>query len=222
MLFYQNIVATALVIGIFVIISDRPSKPPSAVALKEPDEPQFWANLKIALKNRDYVLLLVIFMMIDGVFVLFGVVIDPYLEGLGYTTTDASIVGGLVVLIGVIACIVSGLILDKYPKYLLLTRMICFGSFVGMCGAYAIFPYTNVPLICVLGSFVGTFLVPVIPVGAAFVAELTFPLPEGITIGMMHMVAQCGTIPLGTLCSFYFSNQMHAKNDHQRTLICNA
>ena len=222
MLFYQNLVATALVIGLFAIIRDRPSKPPSLVALKEPDEPRFFQNLKIALKNRDYVLLLVVFTMIDGVFVLFGVVIDPYLEGLGYTTTDASIVGGLVVLIGVIACIVSGLLLDKYPKYLLFTRMICFGSFVGMCGAYAIFPFTNVPMMYGFGCMVGIFLVPILPVGAAFVAELTFPLPEGITIGLMHMVAQVGSIPLGTLTSFYFSNQMHAKNDHQRTLICNA
>ena len=53
---------------LFIVISDRPKVPPSAVSLQDQDkdEQAFLQNLKEAFKLRSYVLLLVVFGIING------------------------------------------------------------------------------------------------------------------------------------------------------------
>ena len=220
MIFYQNIVATFILVGFIVLIRDRPAKPPSAVALKEPEAINFCENVKILLKNRDYLLTISINIMVDGVFVLFGVIIDPYLEALGYTTTAASIVGGIVVLIGAFAAIMFSVWLDRHHRYLFGLRLLSFGSFVSLAAAYAIFPLTKLYLVCGLGILVGIFLVPMYPMSASYIAESTFPLPESVSLGLMNLCEQLLLFPLGALVSFFFSDGMPF-SEYDRTLICN-
>ena len=220
MIFYQNICVTFILVSFMLIIKDRPAKPPSAVALKEPEAIKFFENVKVLVKNRDYLLTMALYIMVDGVFVLFGVIIDPYLEALGYTSTASSIVGGIVVLIGTFASIMFSLWLDKQHRYLFGLRLLCFGALVSLSAAYAIFPVTKLYVVCGLGICVGVFLVPMYPMVAAYVAESTFPLPESVSLGLMNMCEQLCLFPLGALASFIYSDAMPV-SEYDCTLICN-
>lgn len=101
---------------------------------------------------------------------------DPFFESLGFTSTEVSLLGGLVVISGVIASLVVGFLLDKYRKYILMFRLVCFGSTVIWLACYGIFPSENIYFVAVTTVFIGAFLVPILPVGTAFAGEITFPM----------------------------------------------
>lgn len=96
-----------------LLVRERPEYPPSFVALKKQEETQFFKMLGMALGNKSFVLILIIFAALDGVFGGIGVVLNPFLTSLNFTSTDVSLLGGIFVASGVLSSIVVGKLLDK-------------------------------------------------------------------------------------------------------------
>jgi len=92
-----------------------------------------------AIKLKNFVYLLIVFGLLDAIFVAFGVVLDPFFEALGFNTTEISILGGSFVIAGVFSSIVAGILLDKYRKYNLILRIISFGSAIILVVSFGIF-----------------------------------------------------------------------------------
>lgn len=57
----------------------------------------------------------------------FGISVDPIFGPLGFTNFDIAVLGVCVVAGGVCASMLSGFILKAYRKYLIMTRISCFG-----------------------------------------------------------------------------------------------
>ena len=70
MIWVQNIIISAIAIPFFFMIKDAPDKPPSLVALKEPENKNLMLTFKKVSKNRNYMLLLVIFELLTLFFAL--------------------------------------------------------------------------------------------------------------------------------------------------------
>lgn len=167
-----------------------PKLPPSLVALEKPKEAPFCENIKEALKLPEYLKLIGVFTLMQGSFLAFGTNINQLFTPVGFSDIDISILGAGVILMGVVASMVAGVVLNKYHKYLLMTRVACFGTFTLL--TLALFSYTtkNVTLITV-NMIVGAMcMVPVIPVSIDFSAELTFPQDETVTTGFLLMSSQ--------------------------------
>ena len=76
MIWVQNIIVTAIAVPFFFMIKDAPDKPPSIVAMKEPEDKSLMPTLHKVKKNRNFILLLFIFAFMEGVFFCFGVTVD--------------------------------------------------------------------------------------------------------------------------------------------------
>lgn len=80
------------------------------------------------------------------------------------------------VISGVISSLVTGILLDKYQKYLLTLRIICWGTTLIFVITFTIYVESNDYYLYTMCILIGTLLVPILPVGSAFGGELTFPM----------------------------------------------
>jgi FLVCR family feline leukemia virus subgroup C receptor-related protein len=93
--------------------------------------------------------------------------------------------GGIFIIFGLISSIIAGVLLDKYSCYLKLYRAICAGTTITFALMLATFPLGNVWLVGVNLAIAGSIVIPIMPVGIAFACELTFPLSETVTNGLL-------------------------------------
>lgn len=76
MLWVQNIWISAICVPYIIIIREKPEFPPSVVSLEKPKEANFCANIGNALRLKSYVLLMIVFMLLQGGFLAFGININ--------------------------------------------------------------------------------------------------------------------------------------------------
>jgi len=138
-----------------------------------------------ALSDQSFVYLLISFTMIFSVFSALCVVIDPFLQSLGFDEVKVSLTGGLFVLAGVASSLIFGLILDKHRKYLWTTRCLCFGTLLMVLACQGTFLIDNSYVVGGCTIIIGALVVPISPVGISFAGELTFPIQEAIVVGIV-------------------------------------
>jgi FLVCR family feline leukemia virus subgroup C receptor-related protein len=114
-------------------------------------------------------------MLLQGGFLAFGTNINQLFTPVGFSEVDISILGAGVITMGVAASMVAGIVLNKYHKYLLMTRLAAFGTFILLGTALITYQTRNVTLITVNMIIAAACMVPVIPVSIDFAGELTFP-----------------------------------------------
>lgn len=129
-------------------------------------------------------------MLMQGSFLAFGTNINQLFTPVGFLDVDISILGAGVILMGVVASMVAGIILNKYHKYLVMIRLSAFGTTIILGLALLTFTTHNVTLITINMIIGACCLVPVIPVSIDFSAELTFPQDETVTTGFLLMTSQ--------------------------------
>lgn len=199
---YQNIWITLITIPFVFIIRDGPTHPPSLVATKDPEERDFCSALSEVLQIRSYVLLLVIFMMVDGSFISMSDIISQLFTDYHYTETDTSMFGGVTVIFGVTSSMCVGIMLQKKSNYLVAIRCVCVGTMCCFVLAAIILPLGNFWATLFTVGLLGACLVPVIPASMGLGAELTFPMAPALTNGILLMTGQLGGAVFGILSEF--------------------
>jgi len=150
---------------------------------------------KELLSNKSYLFCVISFNFLYGIYTSLGAVVAELTHPYGYEPSDNSIFGATFILSGVIGSFVYGVLLDKYNRYKLTMSVICFSAIFSFGLAFWTLPSRNVGLFAVNLVLVGISVLPIIPVAFAFSVELTFPLAEALSNGMMIMVSQIfGTI----------------------------
>ena len=130
----------------------------------------------------------------------FGVSVYPLFEPLGFTTVNISTLGLFVVFFGVVSSLMNGVLLRCYHKFLFMVRVQCFGTaFFLLCAVYLF--QTDYRRILALNMIIGAiFLIPIIPIGIAFSAELTFPTDETVSQGFLLMMSYGTGFILSNIC----------------------
>jgi hydrogenase-4 membrane subunit HyfE len=97
--------------------------------------------------------------------------------------------GSSIILMGVIASMISGCILNKWHNYVMMVRISAWGSFIFVCIAMGCY-YTEDPLIVSIFMIIAaTCLIPIISISIDFATEMTFPIEETVCTGFMLMSA---------------------------------
>ena len=86
---------------------------------------------------------------------------------------------------GVVFAVLLGGILDKYQCYKKTVQFICLLTILTNSVHFFTLPSKIFPLELILMMLIGIFAVPITPVAFAFTVELTFPVPEALSNGMM-------------------------------------
>ncbi|CDW84540.1 UNKNOWN [Stylonychia lemnae] len=162
-------------------------------------------ELRIILANKSYLLLSCTFIFMHGLYTTFGAVVSSITKPFGYKPIDNSIFGVIFTIFGLIGTLVFGIILDKYAKYKLITNIMTIGACISLSLIFWTLPTSNVLLHSANLAFAGFFITPIIPIGFAFSVELTFPVPESVSNGMMSMICQIyGTIMVSKIQLIYY------------------
>ena len=77
MIWVQNGIITAIAVPFFFMIQDAPKLPPSLVAMKEPEDKSIMPTFKKLKDNRNFMLLLLVFAMMESCFFCFSACIHP-------------------------------------------------------------------------------------------------------------------------------------------------
>jgi len=150
-----------------------------------------------ALKIKEYVIESIGFSLVLTAFN-FVLILSPLFQPYGYDPLYIATFGVIFTVFGVIGSVIAGVLLDKYNCYLKLYRACCISCAVTFPIMLATVPTGNAWLVGINMAVSGFAVVPMGPVGISFAAELTFPLKETVTIGLLMLLAQAVSFTVAT------------------------
>lgn len=148
-------------------------------------------GFKQIFRQRSFILLLVIFFVALGTFNAVTTWIENIIAPRGFTSTQAGIVGGLMIVGGIVGALVVPSLSDRYRKRVPFIIIALAGATLGLVGiAYA----TSYWLLLTASATMGFFLLSAGPIGFQYAAEVTYPTPEGTSNGLALMMGQISGI----------------------------
>jgi sugar phosphate permease len=184
-----GIIAIVFAILFFLFMRERPATPPCpegmeirSLALK---------GLKDTLRNGKFWLLMGIFFIGLGAFNGVTTWIENILKPRGFTSAQAGIAGGLMIVGGIVGALVLPTLSDKIRKRIPFIIIALAGASLGLAGVTFFETY---PLLLLASFILGFFLLSAGPIGFTYGAELTYPAPEGTSNGLLILMGQISGI----------------------------
>ncbi len=180
------------------LVKEAPPTPPCSEEAAVRDN--FVAGLKGALKKRDFVLALIIFFCMFGIFNTFFTMIEPILRQLSSDAVDATQVGiiGVVILFtGVVGSLVVSMASDKDKRRRRLPYAIGANA-IGAIGLILFIFAKGFGLMMAAAVLYGFFIVGAAPLVLTFAAEASYPTSEGTSEGLLMWAGNvAGAVFLG-------------------------
>ncbi|KAH9375704.1 hypothetical protein HPB48_020831 [Haemaphysalis longicornis] len=189
-----TIVSCACLFVLMVSFQDQPQHPPSfsemlrrATSTKE----SFGKTFTTLLKDRNFLLLLGSYGLNTGAFYSISTLLNPVI--LVYFPGEEPFAGWLglaLIVAGLIGSWLCGAALDKTGKYKEVTLGTYLLATVGLFAYTFLLSARSHALSLVACIFLGFFMTGYLPIGLQLAAEITYPLPEGMSSNMMNVSAQ--------------------------------
>ena len=154
-------------------------------------------SLKMMFKNRNFNYLLGSITCIMGFFNLYGTVLNKYFALYKVTNLQTSIIGGVSNVLGIVGSIVISVIIDnikKYRKPFLILNIIGFVAQVLITILCEVLEDDAFILVVILWSFLAFSVLPIFTISMDFVCELTYPVGESISGGLIMACNQISGI----------------------------
>jgi cyanate permease len=166
--------------------------PPTAPCRPDQEERSLvFDGFRQTLRNKNFILLMVIFFIGLGVFNSVTTWIEDILRPRGFSATQAGITGGLMIVGGVIGALIIPILSDRYKRRTPFIILALAGSTIGLAGiTFA----TSYWVLLASGMGLGFFLLSSGPIGFQYGAEITYPASEGTSNGMLLMMGQVSGI----------------------------
>lgn len=175
---------------IFLVVArERPPSPPCPPGQEE--RTLMLDGLKQVLRKKDFLLLMLIFFFGLGIFNSVTTWIEDIVRPRGFSTTQAGIVGGLMIAGGVIGALILPALSDRYRHRVPFILLALAGAIPGLAGvAFA----THYGLLILSAFALGFFLLSSGPIGFQYGAEIARPTPEGTSTGLLLLMGQVSGI----------------------------
>ena len=166
--------------------------PPTPAGLAEHDERTLmFDGLRSMMKQKDFILLLVIFFIGLGLFNGVTTWIEEILGPRGFTPDQAGLAGGLMLIGGILGAVVLPMISDGMRRRKPFIIIAIVGLFPGLAGL----TFARGWGLLLASAFVfGFFLLSAGPIGFQYGAEITLPAPEGTSNSMLFVMGQLSGI----------------------------
>jgi MFS family permease len=177
-----------------ILVKERPKNPPNPLALEK--KVTMTIGLKSLFRNRDFLLLLMLFFIGLGAFNGILTEIDSIFKNRPLdidSTLAPGIVGGLMVVGGMCGAVILSALSDKFHKRkIFLVLAVLMAIPLTLVIQFA----SSIILLGISGFIFGFFLVPALPVGLTYAVEKTHPVPEATSNGMLMLSGQISGIPI--------------------------
>jgi MFS family permease len=189
MLWLYGVLAAAAALGFLLLARAEPPTPSSAPGREE--RILMFDGLKAMVRQRNFILLLVIFFIGLGMFNGISTWIEVIVRARGFTTTQAGMLGGLMLIGGILGAVVVPLISDSLGRR---KPFITFALALLIPGLLGIIFASSYWLLLLSGFAFGFFLLSAGPIGFQYGAEITHPAPEGTSNSLLLVMGQVSGI----------------------------
>ncbi|KAG0271794.1 hypothetical protein BGZ95_000350 [Linnemannia exigua] len=219
-LFTAILAIVALIPALFV--ADRPPTPPSpsaAEALQDTAEEPFKISLKKVGTNKQFLLLMIIFGSLVGVFNTVTSLIATFTKPYGYENTQAGYFGAAMVIAGLIGAGISGPVIDKTKQYKSLSK-----TCIPLATAFLIALIFVVRRDCLAGImavmvFIGLCAFAVLPAALELAVEITYPVTPASSASILWAFGQLCAIIMLFVCTALQDDTLSAEKGLNPPLI---
>ncbi len=181
-----GIAAVAAGVLFFAFVRERPATP---VGTEE--RSLMLDGLKSMLRNRDFLLLLILFFIGLGLFNAVTTWIEDIVRPRGFSIDQAGLAGGMMVVGGIVGALLLPALSDRLRRRVPFMVVALAGAIPGLIGVTFA---SNYALLLVSSFALGAFLLASGPLGFQYAAEITHPAPEGTSNGLLLWVGQVSGI----------------------------
>ena len=125
------------------------------------------------------------FNFLYGLYSAIGAVITSFTSPYGYETSDVSIICLVFSVAGILNSFYIGSLLDKHQCYRKALIFLCCSSVITLSLSFYGLPSGDVLAASGIMMLAGATLIPIVTVCFSFAAELSYPVPESYSIGIM-------------------------------------
>ena len=140
--------------------------------------------------NANYKLICFVFSMSYGYYTGLGAMISVVMTPLGYTSKQASIMGVCFLLSGILGAFIVSKIIDRTKKFLIILKTVVLLMLFFVAMTLYTLPSKNFTLLALNGCLAGFFTLPIIPVAFQLSVELSHPVSEALSNGLMMLFSQ--------------------------------
>jgi len=201
-----------LIIGIVFVFFARDLPPTPASFRVKKEEAPLKGGLKLLILNKQFGIVSVIFFVGLGAFNMITTYIELIVAPRGLTAIEVGNLGGLLILGGIIGATVMSVLADKLRKRALLIKI---SSLIAVASFFLLsFANTQI-LLYITGFLLGFGLLSVGPVLLEYTVDVTDPVPEASSNGILMVI---GSIS-GILFIFGFEGLTTPSGDYLPALI---
>lgn len=155
--------------------------------------------------KRSFMFFMLNFAIVHGIYAALGATINNIVRPYGYTAKESSMFGGFCIISGLVASYIYSAILDcskdKDGMMIRLLNVISYGSLISFLIMMLMLRPGNLTGVTMTIALAGIFLIPIMPIGYYAAVELSRPVSEPMSSGLI-MVA--GMI-FGVAFTYYVS-----------------
>ena len=151
---------------------------------------QFWASFKESFSNKSFLYLLLAFSMVQGALNSLATLIDLISRPYGFSSFDNSVFGGLLILCGLIGAGVVSTIVTVTHKYKVTFIVISLFTLATFIGFIFTLNFRSMVISSIAVGLVGLTLTPTLPISYEYGIELTYPVGEAMTGGILNSGGQ--------------------------------
>ncbi len=184
-----GLLAAATAVAFLALARERPATPPCPPGMDE--RALMLDGLKHALRVRPFLVMLGIAFIVMGAFNGVTTWVEQIIHPRGFSTTEAGIMGALMLLAGIIGAVVLSALSDRQGKRVRFLVIALVASVPGLLGVAFV---SSIWLLYAFAAVLGFFLVAVLPIGMQYAAEITNPTPEGTSNGLIQLFGQVSVV----------------------------
>jgi MFS family permease len=148
-------------------------------------------GLKQIVKSVPFWLFVIVIFLGMGIFNGISTWVENIIRPRGFSPVDAGTLGASMIIGGILGALIIPLLSDKQHKrqrYMLIGVLLAIPGLVGVTFANSLW------LLLVSAFWMGFFLISVSPIGMQYVAEVTYPAPEGTSNGLIQLAGQLSVV----------------------------
>ncbi|MBI5119188.1 MFS transporter [Candidatus Poribacteria bacterium] len=188
MLRIYGIIFAVFSVSFLIFVKDKPATPPGETDI---ERTTVFEGLKHVFKQRDMILLLLIFFTGLGIFNAITTWVEQMIAPRGFSSVQAGTLGAVLMVGGIAGCFAIPPLSDKLRKrkmFIVLSAVITLPGLAGLAFA------PTYALLLIAGFIMGFFFMSGGPVMYQYGAEITNPAPEATSQGLLTLSGQISGI----------------------------
>ena len=191
MLYMVGLSSTVIAAFFLFFIREKPPTPSSAAA--EEEQVLVLEGFRQTIGSRDFRWLMLIFFIGLGVFNAVTTWIESILGPRGFTPAQAGLTGGMMIIGGILGALVIPILSDRVRRRTPFIVTALAGATLGLAGI----TFTHSYIVLLISSAaLGFFLLSSGPIGFQYGAEITYPVSEGTSNGLLLLMGQISGIAM--------------------------